>query len=187
MLVTDRDAWDGLFRSLRNQGRDIFDAWRNHTRLGYNYRLDEMSAGLGLAQLRRLEELMDRRTRVADWYNARLSAHELIETPTILPETTRMSWFLYVVRIGPPASRDRAIAELKARGIPSRPHFTPIHLQPFYRERFGYRQGDYPIAEKLGATSLALPFSRVMTEAQVDYVCEELIATAERTQLGRPE
>ena len=91
------------------------------------------------------------------------------------------------VRIKPPASRDRAIAELKARGIPSRPYFTPIHLQPFYRERFGYQQGDFPVAEALGAVSLALPFSSVMTEAQVDHVCEELIAMVEGTQRGRSE
>ena len=187
MLVADRDDWDALFRSLRNQGRDVFGAWLNHTRLGYNYRLDEMSAGLGLAQLKRLEELMARRARVAHWYNKRLSPRELIETPTIVPETTRMSWFVYVVRIKAPASRDRAIAELKARGIASRPYFAPIHLQPFHREGFGYRQGDYPVAEKLGAMSLALPFSSVMTEAQVDHVCEELIAMVQRTQRGRSE
>ena len=182
MLVTDRDEWDALFRSLRNQGRDVFDTWLNHTRLGYNYRLDEMSAALGLVQLKRLEELLAKRAQVAHWYNVRLYGHELIETPTIVPETTRMSWFVYVVRIKHPASRDRAIAELKARGIPSRPYFTPIHLQPFYRERFGYCEGDFPVAEALGAVSLALPFSSVMTEAQVDHVCEELIAIVRMTR-----
>ena len=92
-----------------------------------------------------------------------------------------MSWFVYVVRIKPPASRDRTIEELGARAIPSRPYFSPIHLQPFYRERFGYRQGDFPVAERLGATSLALPFSSVMTQAQVDRVCDELIAAVTGT------
>ncbi|MDW8268610.1 MAG: DegT/DnrJ/EryC1/StrS family aminotransferase, partial [Anaerolineae bacterium] len=72
MIVTERDDWADLFRSLRNQGRDVFDAWLNHTRLGYNYRLDEMSAALGLAQLQRIEELLSKRARVAAWYTERL-------------------------------------------------------------------------------------------------------------------
>jgi len=70
---------------------------------------------------------------------------------------------------------------LAERGIPSRPYFTPIHLQPFYRERFGYRGGEFPVTEHLGAVSLALPFSGVMTEAQVDEVCETLRDAVERS------
>lgn len=176
MLVTDRQDWDALFRSLRNQGRDIFDAWLNHTRLGYNYRLDELSAALGLAQMQRLEELLTKRERVAGWYNERLSNQELIEIPFIAPTTTRTSWFVYVVRIKPPASRDAVVRALAGEGIPSRPYFTPIHLQPFYRDRFGYQRGDFPVTEYLGDVSLALPFSGVMTELQVDRVCERLCA-----------
>jgi len=176
MIVTNDEGWDALFRSLRNQGRDIFDAWLNHTRLGYNYRLDEMSAALGLAQMQRIDELIRRRAQVAAWYNERLSGLELIETPTILPETTRMSWFVYVIRVLPPASRNAVMARLAERGIPGRPYFTPIHLQPFYRERFGYGEGCYPVTEWLGRVSLALPFSSVMTEAQVDTVCKELVS-----------
>ena len=180
MVVTNRDDWEALFRSLRNQGRDVFDAWLNHTRLGYNYRMDEMSAALGLAQLWRLEELLAKRAQVAQWYNQRLSAHELIAVPRIVPETSRMSWFVYVVRIKPPADRNRVIEQLKGRGIPSRPYFTPIHLQPFYRERFGYRPGDFPVTEELGAVSLALPFSSIMAEAEVEHVCRHLIDIAQR-------
>ncbi|MGI5916066.1 MAG: DegT/DnrJ/EryC1/StrS family aminotransferase [Anaerolineae bacterium] len=175
MIVTDRDDWNALFRSLRNQGRDVFDAWLNHTRLGYNYRLDEMSAALGLAQMERIDELLAKRAQVAAWYNERLAGQELIETPVVAPETTRMSWFVYVVRILPPAQRDAVMARLDAQGIPSRPYFTPIHLQPFYRERFGYGDGDFPVTEELGRVSLALPFSSVMTQEQVDQVCEALI------------
>ena len=87
-----------LFRSLRNQGRDVFDAWLSHTRLGYNYRLDEMSAALGLAQIARLDELLEKRERVAGWYNERLAGLELIERPAVVATTTRMSWFVYVIR-----------------------------------------------------------------------------------------
>jgi perosamine synthetase len=178
MIVTDLREWDGLFRSLRNQGRDVFDGWLNHTRLGYNYRLDEMSAALGLAQMQRIEELLAKRARVAAWYTDRLSDHELIQSPYIHPFTTRMSWFVYVVQIKAPAKRDTIIEKLAAWGIPSRPYFTPIHLQPFYVQKYGYRKGDFPVTEKLGEISLALPFSGVMTEGQVDYVCQHLDAAA---------
>ena len=182
MIVTNREDWDALFRSLRNQGRDVFDAWLNHTRLGYNYRLDEMSAALGLAQIKRIDELLAKRERVAQWYNARLLNQELIEIPCIVPTTTRMSWFVYVVRIKPPAKRDEVVSKLAEVGIPSRPYFTPIHLQPFYREKFGYQRGDFPVTEYLGDVSLALPFSGVMTEEQVDYVCQQLTRIIETMQ-----
>lgn len=174
MIVTNDEGWANLFRSLRNQGRDVFDAWLNHSRLGYNYRLDEMSAALGLSQLKRIDQLLTKRAQVAAWYTERLQAEELIDLPQIVASTTRMSWFVYVVRIKPPASRDEVLRRLQAAGVPSRPYFTPIHLQPFYREKFGYQRGDFPITEYLGDVSLALPFSGVLIEEQVDYVCQQL-------------
>lgn len=181
MIVTSDEVWANLFRSLRNQGRDAFDGWLNHSRLGYNYRLDEMSAALGLSQIQRIDELLAKRERVAGWYNERLRDEELIEAPHIAATTTRMSWFVYVVRIKPPAQRDEVIRRLAEVGVPSRPYFTPIHLQPFYREKFGYQRGDFPVTEYLGDVSLALPFSGVMTEEQVDYVCQQLRAAIDRT------
>jgi dTDP-4-amino-4,6-dideoxygalactose transaminase len=174
MMVTDDDAWAQLFRSLRNQGRDVFDAWLNHTRLGYNYRLDEMSAALGVVQLQRIEELLAKRARVAAWYNERLSAVEGVQQPHIAETTTKMSWFVYVVRCEDNINRDKLMTYLHEHGIPSRPYFTPIHLQPFYQEKFGWRRGDLPNTEKAGDTFLALPFSGVMDEQQVEYVCEQL-------------
>lgn len=180
MIVTNKDDWDRLFRSLRNQGRDVFDAWLNHSRLGYNYRLDELSAALGVVQLERIEELLEKREKVARWYNERLAGSELIERPYIAPATTRMSWFVYVIRINPRIDRKEVIKELEAMGIPSRPYFVPIHLQPFYGERFGYKRGDFPVTEYLGDVSLALPFSGIMTEDQVDYVCRNLIKISQK-------
>jgi len=129
----------------------------------------------------RIEELLTKRAQVAGWYDARLAGMELVERPYIAPTTTRMSWFVYVVRIQPPAQRDAVIAALAAAGIPSRPYFTPIHLQPFYRERFGYGRGDFPVTEYLGDVSLALPFSGVMTESQVHQVCTILQRTLHST------
>lgn len=174
MILTNDEAWANLFRSLRNQGRDVFDAWLNHTRLGYNYRMDEMSAALGRVQIQRIEELLAKREQVAGWYNQHLADVELVERPYVAPTTTRMSWFVNVVRIKPPANRDEVMRRLAEVGIPSRPYFTPIHLQPFYAKTFGYQRGDFPITEYLGDVSLALPFSGVMTEDQVDDVCRHL-------------
>lgn len=182
MIVTDNEDWDRLFRSLRNQGRDIHDAWLNHNRLGYNYRLNEMSAALGLAQLMRIEELLAKRDRVAQWYNQRLKNVKGVQIPYIAPTTTRMSWFVYVIRLAPEINRDAVMTALDRRGIPSRPYFTPIHLQPFYRERFGYGEGDFPITEAIARSVLALPFSSVMTEQQVECVCEFLIRAIEQSR-----
>ncbi len=179
MIVTGDAAWADLFRSLRNQGRDVFDAWLCHSRLGFNYRLDELSAALGLAQVRRIDELLAKREQVADWYNERLAGIELVERPHLAPTTSRMSWFVYVVRIKPPASRSDVMQALAGKGIPTRPYFSPIHLQPFYRRQFGYERGELPVTEFLGDVSLALPFSGVMRESQVDQVCECLRAAVE--------
>jgi dTDP-4-amino-4,6-dideoxygalactose transaminase len=183
MLVTDDDEWEALVRSLRNQGRDVFDAWLNHSRLGYNYRLDEISAALGLAQLGRIDDLLARRLRVTGWYNQRLGRLDGVEVPAVGPHVTRLSWFVYVVRLAPDLDRKAVLEALGARGVPSRPYFTPIHLQPFYRERFGYREGDFPVTEEVARRSLALPFSSVMTEDQVEYVCQALADTIGRRPL----
>ena len=174
MMVTDREDWDALFRSLRNQGRDVFDAWLNHSRLGYNYRLDELSAALGLAQLERLEELIAKRARVASWYLERLADLDLVEPPQVVPHTTKMSWFVFVIRLKAPARRSEVMSRLERAGIPCRPYFSPIHLQPFYRGRFGYRGKEFPVTEDLGERSLALPFHNHLTEDDVSYVVEKL-------------
>jgi dTDP-4-amino-4,6-dideoxygalactose transaminase len=181
MIVTDDNEWYSLFHSLRNQGRDIFDAWLNHSRLGYNYRLDEMSAALGTVQMSRIEELLTKREKVASLYSARLKDLEGVEIPYMAPFTTRMSWFVYVIRLSPKINRYKVIKELETKGIPSRPYFSPIHLQPFYIEKFGYDRGDFPVTEYLGDVSLALPFSGVMKEEQVDYVCRNLIEILQKT------
>jgi perosamine synthetase len=182
MIVTGDGAWADLFRSLRNQGRDGFDAWLNHSRLGFNYRLDELSAALGRAQMGRIEEMLVKREQVASWYNERLTGVELIERPYVAPTTDRMSWFVYVVRVKPPASRNEVMQELAREGIPTRRYFSPIHLQPFYCSQFGYQRGDFEATELLADTSLALPFSSVMNENQVDQVCDRLRAAVGAAQ-----
>jgi perosamine synthetase len=175
MIVTNDGQLASICSSLRNQGRDVFDAWLSHTRLGFNYRLNDLACALGIVQLSRLDEMLAKRARVAAWYAERLQALERIHPPSTAATTSRMSWFVYVVRFDSMEERTGTMKALADRGIPSRPYFTPIHLQPFYVQRFGYRRGDFPVTEALGDTSLALPFSSVMTEEQVDRVCQELV------------
>jgi perosamine synthetase len=186
MIVTDDAAFARVLRSLCNQGRDDEGTWMNHVRLGYNYRLDEMSAALGLSQLRRLDSILDRRARVAAQYNERLSRVEGVRIHHVATETTRMSWFVYVIRLDERVDRVALMAALEEDGIPTRPYFVPIHLQPLYRERFGYRPGDFPVTERVATSTLALPFFTDMDEAQVDFVCERLAARIGRsTPRGR--
>ena len=174
LVITNDDRAAALMLALRNQGRAPGDTWLSHTYLGYNYRLDEMSAALGRVQMTRLEELLQKRERVAAWYLERLAEIPFIEAPHLHPNTTRVSWFVFVIRL--PKGMDRAAAarRLDDMGIPVRPYFLPIHLQPYMVEKFGYQPGDFPVTEDLGERGLAVPFSGQMTEAQVDLVCRAL-------------
>jgi dTDP-4-amino-4,6-dideoxygalactose transaminase len=174
VIVTNDGKAADFMRALRNQGRAPGDTWLEHSYLGYNYRIDELSAALGRVQMTRLDEMLEKRARVAGWYNTRLAGLVPVETLQILPETTRMSWFVYVVRTAPGIDRDELIRRMADERIPARPYFAPIHLQPYMKEMFGYRMGDYPVTEDLGARGIALPFSSVMTEEQVGIVCEVL-------------
>jgi dTDP-4-amino-4,6-dideoxygalactose transaminase len=171
VIVTDDEQAADFMRALRNQGRDPGDTWLQHTHLGYNYRMDEMSAALGVVQLNRLQELLAKRDQVAGWYGERMSEIPGVEIPYVEPFSTRMSWFVYVVRFDAKINRDALASRLEAKGVPARPYFAPIHLQPYMVERFGWREGDFPVTENLGRRSLAVPFSGVMSEEQVDYVC----------------
>jgi dTDP-4-amino-4,6-dideoxygalactose transaminase len=174
IIVTDRSDWAALFRSLRNQGRDESGTWLNHVRLGYNYRLDEMSAALGLSQLRRIETLLLKRGQVAQMYNERLKHVDGVSIPYLAISSTRISWFVYVVRLAPEIDRNTVMSRLQAKGISCRPYFTPIHLQPLYVEQFGYGPGDFPVTEAVARSTLALPFHNQLDETTVDLVCETL-------------
>jgi dTDP-4-amino-4,6-dideoxygalactose transaminase len=174
MIVTNDDYAASFMRALRNQGRATGDNWLQHTELGYNYRIDEMSAALGAVQMTRIEELLDKRQQVSDYYADRLAEIQGIEMPGIAEGTTRNSWFVYVIKVKPGIDRDQLAAKLTGARIPVRPYFLPIHLQPYMAKQFGYREGDFPVTEDLGRRGLALPFSGVMTEEQVETVCQVL-------------
>jgi perosamine synthetase len=177
LVVTDDDALASAMRSMRNQGRDEDGTWLRHVRLGFNYRMDEMSAALGVAQMRRRQELKSGRDRVYAAYRERLAGLEWLRLPEPAPGA-EVDWFVYVVRVDEAIDRDRMIGQLDGLGVPARPYFSPIHLQPFYREQFGFSPGDFPVTERVAASTLALPFSSRLGDAQVDQVCEALRAAA---------
>jgi len=185
MIVTDDEAFDATCRALRNQGREGM-SWLSHQRLGFNYRLSEINAALGLAQMSRLEEILANRRRVAHRYINRLMTNRYLILPT-LQDDTHMSWFVFVVRLNDlfgPSDRDRVMQDLRAEGIGCNNYFPPIHLQPYMIERFGFNPGDFPICEYVSARTLALPFFSQMTDRQVNRVCEVLEAALERVLVG---
>jgi perosamine synthetase len=166
VAVATEEEWN-LLKSLSNQGRSDSGEWLTHARLGFNYRLDDLSAALGLAQLERLDELLAGRAEVASRYNDLLGGVEEVETPLADDSNHVRSWFVYVVRLREGVDRNAVMARLADEGIASKPYLPSIHLQPYYRERFGYREGLCPIAEDASARSLALPFhARLPVEDQ---------------------
>ncbi|MEM6392206.1 MAG: DegT/DnrJ/EryC1/StrS family aminotransferase [Planctomycetota bacterium] len=202
MIVTDDDRLAEMCRSLRNQGRGSaqFDTgaggtvsnagtWLSHQRLGYNYRLSEIAAALGVAQLDRLDAMLERRRQVAGWY-----MHCLMDLPdVVLPNVPDgceqdMSWFVFVVRLGPSydsESRDRVIAGLRRHEIGASNYFPCIHLQPFYRKAFGYTEGMFPIAESVSGRTVALPFFNGLDRPSVELVCQTLRHMLDRESLTR--
>jgi perosamine synthetase len=182
VVVTDDAALAGTIRSLRNQGRDEDGTWLRHIQLGYNYRLDELSAAIGVAQLERLGALAEARTRVVDVYEAELGRFDWLRLPRAAPGET-VDWFVYVVRLDAAIDRPRVIDRLARHGVASRPYFSPLHLQPFYQQQLGHRAGDFPVTERIAATTLALPFSAVLAADDVAYVAGALI-DAVQEQLG---
>lgn len=205
MIVTDDDRLADMCRSLRNQGRSVesLDAsnpgvansggggetgsWLAHTRLGYNYRLSEINAALGVVQVERLDGMLERRREVAEAYTRRLLDFPELILPSPTPGTEgEVSWFVYVVRLGPEydrAARDRVIAGLRRHDIGAANYFPCIHLQPFYQNQHGFKKGDFPIAESIADRTLALPFYNALEEPQIDLVCHTLSVMLQREQL----
>ncbi len=198
MIVTDDDRLADTCRSLRNQGRATMQpagpgntatgSWLHHERLGYNYRLSEIAAALGIVQMKRLDEILERRRAVASMYMRRLLEFEDLVLPNIQPGHEEVtSWFVFVVRLNDRYSReerDRIIAGLRRHDIGAADYFPCIHLQPFYRQQFGYKPGDFPIAEHVSDRTIALPFYNNMDETAVDLVCQSLKIMLMREQLN---
>lgn len=172
MLVTDNTELATLARALRNQGREEGHAWLDHQLLGFNYRLDEMSAALGVSQLRRIEEFVQQRTTVATHYTARLKGFDWVRPPAVCSDV-RMSWFLYVILLDERVDRSRVIDSLAARSIPTRVYFPPLHQQS-YMQPYVDPTTHLPATENVASRALALPFHTQLTEEQVDRVVSAL-------------
>ncbi|TVQ64271.1 MAG: DegT/DnrJ/EryC1/StrS family aminotransferase [Phycisphaerales bacterium] len=199
MIVTDDDRLAETCRSLRNQGRaestmtpapgssPAAGAWLRHERLGYNYRLSEVNAALGVAQMQRLDEIIKRRDEVAQRYMMRLMDHTDVILPTMHTDTV-MSWFVFVVRLAheyTQEERDRIIDGMRRHDVGASDYFPCIHLQPFYRERFGFRPGMFPIAESVSQRTIALPFYNALTERDQDMAVQTLELMISRENIKR--
>lgn len=177
VIVTNDDTIAELCRSLRNQGRGAGGGWLEHVRMGFNYRLSDIQAALGLSQMARLESFVALRQQVFDRYGEALRGIGGILPPAPARRDERVSWFVYVVRLADEfdrEDRDAVLAHLRGRGIGCRNYFVPIHLQDYMRERFGFREGQFPVTEAVAARSIALPFHNRVGEAEVAAVAGAL-------------
>jgi perosamine synthetase len=173
-VVAPDEASKERIDSERNQGRAPDLGWLDHDRLGFNYRLNEFSCALGLAQLERLDELLAARARVAGLYTEALGGVEDLVLPCPDEGGDRRSWFVYAVQLPPSVDRDAAVVAMRKRGVDTKPYLPAIHLMSFYRERFAHREGQFPVCEEVSRRSLALPFFPELSEGDVEKVVEAL-------------
>jgi perosamine synthetase len=174
-MVTTGDATvKARIDSERNQGRAPDMGWLDHDRLGFNYRLSDIACALGVAQLQRLDEMLAGRARAAELYRQALGDVEGLTLPCPDRGGDRRGWFVFVVQLPHGVDRDDTVRALTERGVQTRPYLPAIHLMTFYRERFGHREGEFPVCEDVAARSIALPFFPELTEGQVDRVASEL-------------
>ena len=174
MITTDDPDVERELRSIVNQGRSDSGDWLVHQRLGFNFRMDEMSAAVGLAQLEKLEMMLEGRARVARRYDQLLAGVAGVQRPYDGPHAR--SWFIYPALMPRTADRDAVLADLSRHGIEAKAYMPCIHLLPHYRERFGLREGQFPVAEDASSRLVALPFFGAMTDEHVERVASALAA-----------
>jgi len=176
MILTDDDKLADACVSLRNQGRSRMGGWLAHERLGYNFRLSDINCALGIVQLSRLEEFIAKRSHVAQMYQQFLADNDRLIVPKE-PDDCRMAWFVFVVRLTEKytlSQRDKILNDMRQRRIQVSNYFPPVHLQPFMAQKFGYRQGDFPITDSVCRSTIALPFHNNLSPEEVETVCTEL-------------
>jgi perosamine synthetase len=174
MVVTRRPELAKHIRALRNQGRYDSDGWLQHSEVGYNYRLSEINCALGLAQLTRIEEILQRREEVARQYQQLLANIRGLILPATDVPATRISWFVYVVRLDTSFTepdRDSIVASLTQADIGCGRYFAPIHMQPSYA---AWRNAVLPVTEAQACRTMALPFFNRITEDEIAQVCDTL-------------
>ncbi|AEX85747.1 polysaccharide biosynthesis protein [Marinitoga sp. 1135] len=209
MIITNNEEIAKLSRSMANQGRGDSYEWLEHVRLGYNYRMDELSAALGYVQMKRLDEILEKRENVAKNYYELFKEEDRVILPHVEEYTTKPSWFVFVVRLSldwisnfidipeymksfdlplyiPDNEREfwkskvleireityDIIKQLNAVGIQAKNYFSPVHLQKFYRDLYGYEYGDYPVTELISSLTIAIPFYTELDFEKQQYVVE---------------
>ena len=161
--------------SLRNQGRSYSGgSWFDHVRLGFNYRWTDIQAAVGIAQLEKLDELLELRSTAAARYNALLGEVDGVELAPADDEDHKRSWFVYVVQLAPEIDRSRVMAEMRERGVDVAEYMPCIHLLTYMREQFGFAEGLCPVAEEISSRTLALPFFAGIEADDQEYVVEVL-------------
>ena len=177
VVVTNNKKIADKCRSMANQGRKHNNGkWLEHICLGYNYRMPEICATMGIVQIRRIKEILKKRAKVAEMYNKKLKNFSGIEVPFVSPDNKK-SYFVYVILVSERYSgkiRDKIIARITRKGIECSNYFQPIHLQPFYKDEFGYKKGDFPITENISQRTIALPFYNNLKQNQINYIVKIL-------------
>lgn len=181
MIVTNNKKIYEICDSLRNQGRTENDQWLDHKYLGYNYRLDEMSAALGISQLKKVDFMIRQRRKIAGWYNNFLKSHaDIVQVPNTIPGNSH-TLFVYVIKImNKNVNRDQLIKNLKKIGINTKPYLPSIHLFEFYRRLFGYKKGDFPVSEEMSSCSLALPIYLGLKESDCKLISNKLLSEVDK-------
>ncbi len=176
MLTTDDKYIADKIRILRNQGQE---GRYNHTFLGYNYRMTEVAAAIGIEQLRSMEERLRDKEYIADFYNDFFSKSGLVEIPFVPDYVDRHSWYMYAVKTDK-KFRDKMVSGLASCGIETRLSFPPVHIQPYYAVKYGYKRGDFPVSLDAWERLIDIPLWSGMTEEEMRYVADKLIEVAEK-------
>ena len=171
MLTTDDDDLAAYVRQLRNQGQDYR---YNHILLGYNYRMNNIAAAIGIEQLKKIDTVIEAKQKIADRYTEAFQDEELISPPFLPGYVDQHSWYMYAISIKENLDRDRVVAGLKTAGIDPRLSFPPIHGQPYYKDRCGYSVDSYPISQKAWEQKIDLPIWCGLTLDDQDYVISTL-------------
>jgi perosamine synthetase len=176
MILTDDDGLADMCVSLRNQGRGKTGGWLSHERLGYNYRLSDINCALGIVQMSRIDEMKAKRKQVAKWYQETLAGDDRFIVPNE-PAGCDVNWFVFVIRLADRFSRqnrEKVLQTMRDAGIQVSNYFTPVHLQRFMVEKFGFKPGDFPVTESIADRTIALPYYNNLSKAEIAIVCDEL-------------
>lgn len=182
MIVTNNKNEYQLLKSLVNQGRSDDGQWLTHDKLGFNYRMDEMSAAVGLMQMKKIKEILKARTETALIYNSFLKDVNGVRTLIDHNETSKRSWQAYVIILEKNIDRNKVMSILNSKKIQSKPYLPSIHLQPFYRKTYKYKSGSFPVSESVSKSSLALPLYVGLESKTISYICSELQSAIKKSR-----